>query len=252
MRRVVLVAAVAALSACTSTPRPPAETPSHGTNANKTRPYEVLGQRYVPLLSAEGYVERGVASWYGPNFDGRPTANGEVFDMHAMTAAHKTLPLPTYAQVTNLRNGRQITVRINDRGPFIDNRLIDLSYAAAQALDMVGPGTTLVEVRALPSVAVASVEPPPPPPEPVAQAETEPPPAFYIQVGAYADDGNALRARERLSAGGFGNVIVERVARAGDFLHRVRVGPVSSVAQFDADMARLVALGFDRARLAVD
>lgn len=112
--------------------------------------YELFGQRYYILRSADGFSQRGIASWYGGKFHGNPTASGEIYDMHAMTAAHKTLPLRTDVEVTNLRNGRSVVVRVNDRGPFLDDRIIDLSYAAAEALDLVGSGTGLVEVRALP------------------------------------------------------------------------------------------------------
>jgi rare lipoprotein A len=111
--------------------------------------YEVFGQRYDVLPSAEGYRERGVASWYGGRLHGNPTASGEIYDMHALTAAHKTLPIPTDVRVTCLRTGKSIVVRVNDRGPFFDDRIIDLSYAAAQALGMVDQGIVPVEVRAL-------------------------------------------------------------------------------------------------------
>ena len=109
--------------------------------------YDVLGHRYTVLGSAAGYVERGVASWYGPGFHGVSTSVGEPYDMYGMTAAHKTLPLPCYARVTNLQNGRSVVVRINDRGPFVANRIIDLSYTAAAKLDMLRAGTAMVEVR---------------------------------------------------------------------------------------------------------
>src|SRR5262249_50632770 len=109
--------------------------------------YTVLGKRYTVLDNAEGFVERGVASWYGPTFHGVSTSIGEQYDMYAMSAAHKTLPLPAYARVTNLRNGKSCVVRINDRGPFVANRIIDLSYTAAAKLDMLKEGTTLVEVK---------------------------------------------------------------------------------------------------------
>ena len=111
----------------------------------------MLGQRYYVQASSVGYRETGVASWYGPKFHGRSTSNGETYDMYAMTAAHKTLPLPTYAEVTNLNNGRSIIVKINDRGPFHENRIIDLSYTAAIKLDIVKKGTGLVEVKAISS-----------------------------------------------------------------------------------------------------
>jgi rare lipoprotein A len=111
--------------------------------------YVVFGKRYHTKASAEGHVERGVASWYGRKFHGRRTSSGERYDMYAMTAAHKSLPLPTYARVTNLENGRSAVVRINDRGPFHGNRVIDLSYAAANKLGVVRHGTARVEVRAI-------------------------------------------------------------------------------------------------------
>jgi rare lipoprotein A len=111
--------------------------------------YDVFGQRYTVLPTSEGFVERGVASWYGPTFHGKSTSSGEPYDMYAMTAAHRTLPLPCYARVTNLSNGRSIIVRINDRGPFASNRIIDLSYTAAAKLDMIRPGTAFVELRTI-------------------------------------------------------------------------------------------------------
>ena len=117
--------------------------------------YEVFGQRYQVLDSSYGYVEQGVASWYGKKFHGRLTSSREPYDMYAMTAAHKSLPLPTYVEVRNLSNGRSVVVRVNDRGPFVKNRLIDLSYAAAQKLGIVRDGTGMVEVRAI------SFDPPP-------------------------------------------------------------------------------------------
>ncbi len=242
------------LTACQSSAPPAASAPqagnsgqTRGSNDNKTRPYVVLGRRYVPLLSADGYHERGVASWYGPNFHGRPTANGERFDMDAMTAAHKTLPLPTYAEVTNLRNGKRVVVRINDRGPFVDNRLIDLSRAAARALDMVGPGTTLVDVRVVPGPGGGVMRPAPPAAAAQGGARN-----FFVQVGAYGDSANAQRVAQTLTGNGFTNVSLERVQINGQPLHRVRVGPIASVDQFDQYIARLDALGFNTARLAVD
>ncbi len=111
--------------------------------------YEVFGQRYYPLETSRGYLARGTASWYGTQFHGKRASIGEPYDMYAMTAAHKTLPLPSYVRVTNLENGRSIVVRVNDRGPFVEDRLIDLSYVAAGKLRVLGPGTAPVEVRAL-------------------------------------------------------------------------------------------------------
>ncbi len=128
-------------------PSAPAREP-RPTRGNRPE-YEVFGVRYRVLDSAEGYDETGVASWYGEEFHGRSTSSGEPYDMNAMTAAHRTLPLPTYVEVTNLENGRVIVVRVNDRGPFHGDRLIDLSYAAARELEIVANGTARVRVRAL-------------------------------------------------------------------------------------------------------
>ncbi|HET7131658.1 MAG TPA: septal ring lytic transglycosylase RlpA family protein [Gammaproteobacteria bacterium] len=140
---------------------PPVQAAKPRTPAAKTPPlaeaddgsaqsYEVFGKRYRVRTSSDGYSERGVASWYGHPFDGRPTSSGEMYDMEGMTAAHRSLPIPTWVEVTNLGNGKRVVVKVNDRGPFVGKRVIDLSYAAARALDMVQTGTARVEVRALP------------------------------------------------------------------------------------------------------
>ncbi|HZC87367.1 MAG TPA: septal ring lytic transglycosylase RlpA family protein [Steroidobacteraceae bacterium] len=204
--------------------------------------YDVFGRRYYVLASADGYLERGVASWYGPTFHGGNTSSGEPYDMYAMTAAHKTVPLPCYARVTNLRNGKNVVVRINDRGPFVANRLIDLSYTAAARLDMLREGTTLVEVRVLsPSV-----------PDVLTRSSAEPPPALYVQAGAFADQQNAQRLLERLQAAGLERAFIALPLQTGTHLYRVRLGPVESVAQFDELAARLAALGIADARLALE
>jgi rare lipoprotein A len=205
--------------------------------------YDVLGHRYFVLPTADGYVERGVASWYGPTFHGVRTAMGEPYDMYAMTAAHKTLPIPCYVRVTNLRNGRSVVVRVNDRGPFVANRLIDLSYTAALKLDMIREGTTLVEVRALtPGVPSSST---------LTRASETPPPELYVQAGAFADERNAQHLLERLRAAGVaGAFVLARPEKSR--LFRVRVGPVASVAEYDALVARLARLGVRDARLAID
>ena len=205
--------------------------------------YDVLGQRYYVRPTADGYLERGVASWYGPTFHGGNTSSGEPYDMYAMTAAHKTLPLPCYARVTNLRNGRSVVVRINDRGPFVANRLIDLSYSAATKLDMVRDGTTLVEVRALtPAV-----------PDVLTRVSEQPPPALYVQAGAFADPQHAQRLLARLQAAGLERAFIALpLQQSAPQLYRVRLGPVDSVAQFDELSARLHSLGIRDARLALD
>jgi len=119
------------------------------TSANTHRGYAQSGKHYHVLHSSRNYTEKGIASWYGSRFNKKRTSSGERFNMYRMTAAHKTLPLPTYVKVTNLRNGRHVIVKVNDRGPFISNRLIDLSYAAAKKLGMISRGTTPVSVKAI-------------------------------------------------------------------------------------------------------
>jgi rare lipoprotein A len=203
--------------------------------------YDVLGKRYFVLNSAEGYVERGVASWYGPGFHAAGTSNGERYDMYAMTAAHKTLPLPAYVQVTNLSNGKHVVVRVNDRGPFKEGRIIDLSYTAAAKLDMIKAGTTFVEVRALTPKEQAS-----PPPAPPATSD------LYIQTGAFATAANATKLLGQLRSKGVDNAFVREDQVEGKTLYRVRVGPIPSVSEFDKVVQRLRMLGFPDARLAAN
>lgn len=228
--------------------------------------YEVAGRRYVVLPSAAGYVERGIASWYGPQFHGLRTATGEPYDMFAMTAAHKTLPLPCYARVTNLANGRSVVVRINDRGPFVGDRIIDLSYTAAAKLGMIRTGTAFVQVETLspapspavplpvstPTVAAAALGPSRVPPLDSSQIAALPPSSvFFIQVGAFAAADHAQHVAERLRAAGLPKVFT-LAPDAHHRLLRVRIGPVATVQQFDALIARLAGLGFAGARLAQD
>lgn len=203
--------------------------------------YTVLGRRYFVLETAAGYVERGVASWYGPGFHASSTSNGEKYDMYALTAAHKTLPLPAYVQVTNLRNGRSIVVRVNDRGPFKDGRIIDLSYTAASRLDMLKDGTTFVEVRAL--TPQEKTAPPAPP---------QTPGALYVQAGAFGSQENASRLLERLRGQGVEKSFVREDSVNGRTLYRVRVGPIPSVNEFDRVLARLRSLGVADAQLAAE
>jgi rare lipoprotein A len=204
--------------------------------------YKVLGKRYVVLATEDGYLERGVASWYGPTFHGENTSNGEKYNMYGMTAAHKTLPLPCYARVTNLKNGRSIVVRINDRGPFVANRLIDLSYTAASKLDMLKEGTTLVEVRAL------TVQEP----DDLTRSAEAPPPALYVQVGAFADQNNAQQVLDRLHTNGLPSAFILAPPDGKPPLYRVRLGPVNTVSEFDQLAARLKGLGYPDSRLATD
>ncbi len=258
--RVAAGALILLLGACTSEPPrrappaippPPADAGSIPDAAPRPEPrsksgnppfYEVYGRRYFVLTTSTGYLERGVASWYGPDFHGGRTANGDTYDMYAMTAAHTTLPLPCHVQVTNLANGRSVVVRVNDRGPFVANRLIDLSYAAALKLDMVRQGTALVEVRAVSAAATGAVP----------AVSTPKLDELYVQAGAFAEQANAERLLARMRAAGVGPAFVRSDEREGRTLYRVRVGPVPSVGEFDRVIEELRAIGVSDARLALD
>ena len=242
---------------------PRAET--RGTRGNPPF-YEVYGKRYYVLPSSVGFVERGTASWYGPGFHAEATSMGETYDMYAMTAAHKTLPLPAYAEVTNLRNGRKVVVRINDRGPFVGDRIIDLSYTAAAKLDMLLQGTAPVEVRVItPGIGTApgagSALPPVTTPLPAAPpvtvvnapaVKTPGVEVMFIQAGVFGDHENARRRVEMLLAAGIELASLDEIPRNDKALHRVRVGPFASVEEFDLNMKRLRALGITDARLLTD
>ncbi|MEA3158906.1 MAG: rare lipoprotein [Gammaproteobacteria bacterium] len=243
--------------------------------------YDVLGKRYFVLSSNVGYVERGVASWYGPGFHKVRTSTGEIYDMYGMTAAHKTLPLPAYVRVTNLQNGRSVVVRVNDRGPFVGNRIIDLSYTAASKLDMLRNGTAMVEVRSLdaaPATPITAADSAPTAapltaspletaspaaavaPSPVANSQAADstvtqvavPASLFIQAGAFSDPKNAERLVEKLRGGGYGKIFVRDNEIAGRRMYRVRIGPVPSVAEFDRIVAALGRVGINDAHLALD
>ncbi|MEQ8232855.1 MAG: septal ring lytic transglycosylase RlpA family protein [Gammaproteobacteria bacterium] len=229
---------------------PRAEPPSKYGNPES---YEVFGKRYYTLKSSAGFVEQGIASWYGSKFHGRRTSSGEIYDMYRMTAAHKQLPLPTWVEVRNLANNRSITVRVNDRGPFHENRIIDLSYAAALKLGIADAGTAFVEVRAIdaagrpapsapataPVASAPTPEPLPPTPAPVPASAA----SLYLQVGAFGERANADRLAARLARVAPGNVHVHATSVAGRALYRVRIGPISSVEMADTMVAALEGMG---------
>ena len=222
--------------------RVPDATPRHEPLSSRGNdPYKVFGVSYHPLRSAADYRERGVASWYGKKFHGRRTSNGETYDMYSMTAAHKTLPLPSYARVRNLNNGRSVIVRVNDRGPFLENRLIDLSYAAAWKLGIIGTGTGIVEVEGLSGdepVRTASARAPDP--EPVSKNAA---PRLYLQVGAFTSRDNAETLKDRLARADFAPVYIQSAQLDNTPLYRVRIGPLASVDETDKLAARVAAQG---------
>lgn len=216
-------------------------------------PYIVFGKTYYPLREAKDYRERGIASWYGKKFHGNRTSSGEPYDMYAMTAAHRTLPLPSYVRVRNLANGHAVIVRVNDRGPFLHNRLIDLSYAAALKLGIVSTGTGVVEVEALAVETNAAV--------PISTKEIDsdlrsPNPAkfprLYMQVGAFRNWQNAATLRSRLSEARFGSVFIQSEVREDVRFYRVRVGPIASVADSDALIERALQYGLTDAHIVVE
>jgi len=210
--------------------------------------YEVYGVRYSVMNSSYGYKERGVASWYGKKFHGRKTSSQEPYDMYAMTAAHKSLPLPTYVRVRNLRNNKSIVVRVNDRGPFVDNRIIDLSYSAAIKLDMISDGTALVEVTAL------SYDDPPPSakqdvPTRAVTTAPEAPHDVYVQVGAFGDIDNAKRRFALLRDSGIDGAFVHKEEGRSPALYRIRIGPVRGADDYDALVNKLARIGVTESHL---
>lgn len=203
-------------------------------------PYTVYGKRYEVLPESRGYVARGIASWYGTKFHGRLTSNREPYDMYAYTAAHKTLPLPAYARVTNLENGRTAVVRINDRGPFVGDRLIDLSYVAAVKLGVHIHGTAPVEVRVIEpegSAAAPAIPASATPYSVSTQAVLSNPSAVRIQCGAFGSEDNARMLQARLRQAGFPQPTVEHSALTTPY--RVLIGPY---VDRDAAMAAMPAL----------
>lgn len=281
------------------------------TGKRKTgNPYQILGKTYYPLKSSEGYRRKGIASWYGKDFHGKKTANGEIYNMYAMTAAHPTLPIPTYVRVTNIENGLSTVVRVNDRGPFLRGRIIDLSYAAASTLGMAEKGTSPVLLEALPtdgsplqvrskfakhednvtnhpskrytettlsSVAKTAVQ---------ETKETAPTDknsftyrisqranninnvetdnnisadeeitigqhSYYIQTGAFSNKQNAYRQQQKVSKI-YPNVKLMSFVRGTTQLHRVRIGPVSSVDEADEILGKIAQEGWTGARIVVD
>src|SRR3989304_9595070 len=232
-------------------------------------PYSVYGTTYTPLSETSGYRERGIASWHGKKFHGRRTSSGEAYDMYAMTAAHKTLPLPSYVHVRNLQNNRAVVVRVNDRGPFPHNRLSDLSYAAAARLGILGTGTGVVEVEAVspeePGTQVAQVKTYPLQViSPAAAAEELPAspataanPKLYLQVGAFTQWDNAVTLRNRLEREALRPISIQSPPAAkgngpdATRVYRVRVGPLTNVEEGDRLTEGAAQLGGPDARIVV-
>jgi rare lipoprotein A len=208
--------------------------------------YEVFGKRYYVLDSSEGFRQKGHASWYGTKFHGQRASSGETYDMYAMTAAHKTLPLPTYVEVKNLKNGRKTVVKVNDRGPFHDGRIIDLSYAAATKLGVVASGTAPVEIRALtlgpakkPDKAVAGVE----------DKYIDESGKLYVQIAAFSAEENAMKMIAELRDNNFQSVRIHVDNKNGRLIYRVRIGPVPTDNVAEKVLAQLKEINLNHAKI---
>ena len=254
-RAALVVVALVALAGCGSAPSKPGgyyldDGPGSNPPANldtvpeaipkvepinnfTSRPYAVLGRAYTPYTRLTPYKARGMASWYGKRYHGQKTSSGEVYDMYAMTAAHTILPLPSYARVTNIANGKSVVVRVNDRGPFHEDRLIDLSYIAAQRLGLLGRGSGMVEVEAIVPgnevSPVARAAPAQPLPAPAAAASTLSTESggIYVQLGAFsvAENADAFLRKMRIDLDWLSDAMN---VYAKDGLYRVHAGPYSS------------------------
>lgn len=283
-RRLLPVAAVSLLvAACATTPRQTALEPQDGPPAvalkgdamihdavPRLEPrskygnpafYYVGANRYETLASSKGYTATGKASWYGTKFHGKRTSSGEPYDLYAMTAAHRTLPLPTYVEVTNLDNGRKAIVKVNDRGPFHADRIIDLSYAAAHKLGVTRSGTANVEIRAIDPLTYEAPSTPPEPPI-LAAGSTPAPieatplpdaaPAKYLQVGAFTSRRNAENLRARLEGKTPAPVIIRELSQTNPAPYRVRLGPLASNDDVQLATTRLAELGYTRIKVVLD
>jgi rare lipoprotein A len=211
--------------------------------------YAALGREYQVMTDSKDYVERGIASWYGTKFHGQRTSSGEPYDMYTMTAAHKSLPIPTYVEVTNLVNHKKIIVRVNDRGPFKENRIIDLSYAAASRLNILADGTGLVEIRAIDPLAYNR---PPQPASDIVKPDPTGALRLYLQVGAFIDQQNAENLRHRLLDIAPVEINTAEPGEPGRTFYRVRLGPLTTVDEADRLAARLAGMGIDVMRVVID
>lgn len=235
---VSLVLLVLTLCACRGA-SPPAyrvkvyDPPASAGLKGHQKPYSVNGKRYEPLRESNGFVEEGLASWYGPDFHGKPTSCGEIYDMHALTSAHKTLPLGVSVRVTNQKNGKFVVVRVNDRGPFVGNRIIDLSYAAAKELDIVAAGTAPVRIEALGFQQGGGYAAP-------ADYRSGP---FTVQVASFKDQENARRLSTQLKKQ-YGTSTIQSGWVKESLFHRVRVGTYPTVAAANQAQPSFVQAGF--------
>lgn len=197
------------------------------SSAGNPSSYSLLGQDYKVLPFSKDFKQRGIASWYGPDFHGKKTSNGETYNMYGMTAAHKTLPIPSYVKVTNLKNNRTIIVRINDRGPYHDDRVIDLSYAAAKKLDVHQLGTEHVKIEAINARNNNSV---------------------YLQLGVFGNPNNARKLQKKVSSKSLPKPKIKQIIHNGKIAYKVQIGPLYSSSQVDKINLKLAKLGISETR----
>lgn len=276
-----LLLLTALVSACSTSPTMQSETPTAPPGVKIGNPYQIAGKWYTPKADPS-YNQVGIASWYGADFHSKQTANGEVYDMNKLTAAHTTLPMPSYVRVTNIENKRSLILRVNDRGPFVGNRLIDVSRRGAQLLGFEKRGTTRVRVEAVSGpdapVQVARSSLPPPlekqevavvavetldvleplqaPVDPTLLASLSPAPIqnqgddIYVQVGAYSQIGSASRVMSAVSH--IGDIGMESIILNGRKLYRVRVGPLHTNTSANAALQQVIKLGHNTAKVVFD
>lgn len=216
-------------------------------SATGNKPYVVFGKRYVPLKSSKGFRQKGTASWYGKKFHGKRTSSGEAYDMYKMTAAHTVLPIPSYAQVTNLKNGRSVVVRVNDRGPFKHDRVMDLSYVAALKLDVVKSGTAEVKIVAIGETSSTSTT------QAIETRQTTSGEAqMFIQLGAFSNQDAAYSLQKRLREAGYQGVKVSSFTQSQIELYRVRIGPLLQSGDADFILGDLQHAGYTDAHYIVE
>ena len=223
-------------------------TPGPPRRKSQNDPYEVFGKRYAPITDSTNFMEIGIASWYGKDFHGKNTSSGEVYDMNGMTAAHKTLPLGTYVTVVNLENGRSAILRVNDRGPFVDGRIIDLTHAAAEYLGIAQNGTGRVAVVAMDRIYAQAQQGDSQYRPATAMADDPGRSGFSLQVGSFASRQNAERLRAEV-AQRFDNAYITSSGDGAQTLYRVRVGPYDTKDAGENAMEKLNRAGFENVKI---
>lgn len=254
LKLLAALAVIVGLSACTlgvpmgqSTPTSQQSTSTTKSKYGNPDSYVVMGKRYYVIESSIGFTQRGLASWYGADFHGKRTSSGVIYNMHDMTAAHKTLPIPVYVKVKNLDNGKTAVVKVNDRGPFVDKRIIDLSFAAAKKLGVVRPGTANVEISALDSKNSQTR----PPVRVIPLAKSSDSGDIFVQLGSFGSESNAKNLLSNLQKNNEKPVLISSVKTAKGQYYRVRLGPLLDLNEAESVKKRLKQKGYSNPRVVV-